>query len=76
MTGVLVIDATVDVAQFWPSGESDADTVKLTLSSPGNAFRFRSSRALRLPSPTRLIKPVCSRRSKASGHSSRSFVTA
>jgi endonuclease YncB( thermonuclease family) len=43
MTGVLVIDATVDVAQFWPSGESDADTVKLTLSSPGNAFLFRSS---------------------------------
>lgn len=43
MTGVLVIDGTVDVAQFWPSGEEDADTVKLALSSPQNAFRFRAS---------------------------------
>ena len=43
MTGVLLIDAIVDVTQFWPNGESDADTVKLTLSDPENGFRFRAS---------------------------------
>ena len=43
MTGILVIDGAVDVSQFWPSGESDADTVKLTLVKPQSAFRFRSS---------------------------------
>jgi endonuclease YncB( thermonuclease family) len=43
MTGILVIDGTVDVAQFWPSGESDADTVKFTIVKPQTAFRFRSS---------------------------------
>ena len=31
MTGILVIDGAVDVSQFWPSGESDADTVKRIL---------------------------------------------
>jgi hypothetical protein len=43
MTGVLVVDGAVDVSQFWPSGESDANTVKLTLVKPQSAFRFRAS---------------------------------
>jgi endonuclease YncB( thermonuclease family) len=43
MTGLLLIDGTVDVSQFWPHGESDADTVKLTIVKPQTAFRFRSS---------------------------------
>jgi len=43
MTGVLLIDGAVDVSQFWPSGDSDADTVKLTISKPQTAFRFRAS---------------------------------
>lgn len=43
MTGVLTIDAAVDAAQFWPSGDSDADTVKLAIGSAQNAFRFRAS---------------------------------
>lgn len=43
MTGVLTIDATVSASQFWPSGESDADTVKLTLPDLQSAFHFRAS---------------------------------
>src|SRR5437773_795653 len=37
--GLLEVSGTIDLAQFWPAGESDADTVKVLLSSP-NAFRF------------------------------------
>jgi hypothetical protein len=29
MTGLLIIDGSVHVSQFWPSVESDGDTVKL-----------------------------------------------
>jgi endonuclease YncB( thermonuclease family) len=43
MTGMLLIDGNVDVSQFWPSGESDADTVKLSIVKPQTAFRFRAS---------------------------------
>jgi endonuclease YncB( thermonuclease family) len=39
MKGLLEVSGTIDLAQFWPSGESDADTVKVMLSGP-NAFRF------------------------------------
>jgi endonuclease YncB( thermonuclease family) len=38
-----MIDGTVDVSQFWPVGESDADTVKLTITKPQTAFTFRAS---------------------------------
>jgi len=38
-TGLLAVTGTIDLAQFWPTGESDADTVKLQLSGT-NAFRF------------------------------------
>lgn len=37
--GLLELTGTIDLAQFWPSGESDADTVKVLVSGP-NAFRF------------------------------------
>jgi endonuclease YncB( thermonuclease family) len=43
MSGLLMIDGSVDVSQFWPTGESDADTVKLTITKPQSAFRFRAS---------------------------------
>jgi endonuclease YncB( thermonuclease family) len=33
----------VEVSQFWPSRQSDADTVKLTITKPQSAFRFRTS---------------------------------
>jgi endonuclease YncB( thermonuclease family) len=37
--GLLEVSGTIDLAQFWHGGESDADTVKVLLSGP-NAFRF------------------------------------
>jgi endonuclease YncB( thermonuclease family) len=37
--GLLELSGTIDLAQFWPVGQSDADTVKVLLSGP-NAFRF------------------------------------
>ena len=37
--GLLQLSGTIDLAQFWPTGESDADTVKVLLSGP-NAFQF------------------------------------
>jgi endonuclease YncB( thermonuclease family) len=39
--GLLEVSGSIDLNQFWPTGESDADTVKLLLSA-ANAFRFRS----------------------------------
>jgi len=38
--GLLEVSGTIDLNQFWPAGESDADTVKVHLSGL-NAFRFR-----------------------------------
>ena len=43
MSGLLLVEGSVDVSQFWPGGESDADTVKLTITKPQTAFKFRSS---------------------------------
>jgi len=39
--GLLEVTGTIDLAQFWPAGESDADTVKVYVASNGGAFRFR-----------------------------------
>src|SRR5215475_9122766 len=39
-TGLLEVSGTLDLTQFWPAGESDADTAKVHLSG-ANAFRFR-----------------------------------
>ena len=44
MTGLLIIDGSVDVSQFWPGGKSDGDTVKFAITQPQTALRFRSSR--------------------------------
>ena len=41
-TGLLEVSGTIDLDQFWPTGESDADTVKVHLSGP-SAFQFRAS---------------------------------
>ena len=40
--GLLEVVGTIDLAQFWPTGESDADTVKVQLAAGGGAFRFRA----------------------------------
>ena len=39
--GLLEVSATLDVAQFWPTGESDADTTKVIVNTGPNSFRFR-----------------------------------
>jgi endonuclease YncB( thermonuclease family) len=39
--GLLEVHGTIDLAQFWPTAQSDADTVKVKLSG-ATAFRFRS----------------------------------
>jgi len=41
-TGLLEVTGKIDLAQFWPAGESDADTVKVQLSGT-DAFRFRAN---------------------------------
>jgi len=38
--GLLEVSGTIDLAQFWPVGESDADTVKVQVAQ--GAFRFRA----------------------------------
>jgi endonuclease YncB( thermonuclease family) len=38
--GLLEVSGSIDLNQFWPAGESDADTVKVLLSG-ASAFRFR-----------------------------------
>jgi len=38
--GMLEVSGKIDLSQFWPTGESDADTVKVTISG-ANAFKFR-----------------------------------
>lgn len=42
-TGHLEITGEIDLAQFWPTRQSDADTVHVTLVPPAGAFRFRAS---------------------------------
>ncbi|HVO01102.1 MAG TPA: thermonuclease family protein [Candidatus Cybelea sp.] len=38
--GLLELSGTIDLSQFWPTGESDADTVKVKVAGV-DAFRFR-----------------------------------
>jgi len=38
--GLLQIKGTIDLAQFWPDGESDADTTKIKVAVGPNSFRF------------------------------------
>src|SRR5262245_57677079 len=38
-SGLLIVNGTIPLNQFWPSGESDGDTVKVKLSGQ-DAFQF------------------------------------
>ena len=38
--GLLEVSGTIDLEQFWPNNESDADTAKVVVDGP-DAFRFR-----------------------------------
>ncbi len=40
MAGVLRVKGTIDLAQFWPDGESDADTTKIKVEVGANSFSF------------------------------------
>ena len=39
--GLLKVAGSIDLNQFWPQGESDADTTKILVSVGGNAFQYR-----------------------------------
>lgn len=39
--GLLEVYGTIDVRQFWPVGNSDADTTKIVVNTHDNAFRFQ-----------------------------------
>lgn len=39
--GVLEVQGTIELGQFWPRGESDADTIRVKLADPLQDFRFR-----------------------------------
>ncbi len=41
--GLLHIAGTIRTEQFWPDGESDADTIKVYVGDSEHAFQFRSS---------------------------------
>jgi endonuclease YncB( thermonuclease family) len=39
--GMLVVDGSIDISQFWPAGRSDADTTKVVIKVGGDAIKFR-----------------------------------
>lgn len=39
--GLLEVDGSIDIAQFWPVGSSDADTSQMRVDVAGEVFRFR-----------------------------------
>jgi endonuclease YncB( thermonuclease family) len=39
--GLLEVDGSIDLAQFWPVGSSDADTTQIRVDVGAGAFRFR-----------------------------------
>lgn len=39
--GLLEVDGTIDVSQFWPAGHSDADTAKILVTVAPDGVRFR-----------------------------------
>src|SRR5215475_6543625 len=45
-TGMLEVEGTIDLNQFWPDGESDADTTKVVLNVGPGAIRFRKNDSL------------------------------
>jgi endonuclease YncB( thermonuclease family) len=40
--GLLKVNGTLEVNQFWPAGQSDADTTKVIVHVGANAFRFQT----------------------------------
>jgi endonuclease YncB( thermonuclease family) len=41
--GLLEVEGTIDVSQFWPEGRSDADTTKVVVTIAPDAIRFRKN---------------------------------
>jgi endonuclease YncB( thermonuclease family) len=41
--GLLEVEGTIDVKQFWPEGRSDADTTKVVVNVAPDAIHFRKS---------------------------------
>ncbi len=41
--GLLQVTGIIDLKQFWPEGESDADTAKVQVQVDQNAFKFRNT---------------------------------
>jgi hypothetical protein len=41
MQGLLEVRGTIPLEQFWPEGESDADTTKVKVEVGVDSFRFR-----------------------------------
>ncbi len=41
--GLLEVDGSIDLSQFWPAGGSDADTTQIRVNVTAGAFRFRPS---------------------------------
>ncbi|WP_035358497.1 hypothetical protein [Edaphobacter aggregans] len=39
--GLLEVDGSIDLSQFWPVGSSDADTTRIRVDVTAGAFRFR-----------------------------------
>lgn len=39
--GLLEVTGLIDLSQFWPKGESDADTIRVKVADPARDFRFR-----------------------------------
>lgn len=42
MPGILRVKGTIDLDQFWPDGEADADTSKVKVTVDGSSFAFAS----------------------------------
>lgn len=43
--GLLEVSGSIDLAQFWPAGTSDADTTKIQVDVAADSFRFRPTPA-------------------------------
>jgi endonuclease YncB( thermonuclease family) len=54
-SGLLELHGTIDIAQFWPSGDSDADTTKVIVDVGGDAFQFRKNSGSQ-PHPTHVFE--------------------
>jgi endonuclease YncB( thermonuclease family) len=39
--GILEVSGSIELSQFWPLGDSDADTTKIVLTTTTESFRFR-----------------------------------